>query len=527
MEDHDSHHVKYNELKSIYKYYIDSFNALYQLKTGEEEELNSIYKFIKAQLIDSKNCLPVNIARDILHIIPYNNRYTKSYLKLVKFIIDDYHVKKVTKISTISGYLFYKEYGICLDISDEFYKLVNFNIHEEDTIYKALMYNDIERLIYFTEIEGFNKNQTLKSSLFPDYNEHSLLELCCYHGAVDCFKLLRSKFNSEITQTCLELSFLGKNPEIMSECLKYQKPDKECMRYAIISHNIDFVSFLMNEYKIEIDLEYCAIYNNLDAFFVYFDQTNDVNKCFNSSPMFEILALCEYFFSQGADINAENSYGETALHMAIRQENKEIFEFLISHGADVNKKDRLLGTPLNVAAYAGNIEIIKALISHGADINGKAKIIGTALHIATVANNKEVVEYLLLHGANINAKNTEGLTALYSAICHNKKELVELLLSYGANINEKNILGETLLHSLARTNSKEIIELLLSYGAKIDEVDDFGKTVLYYAEEDDNEEIVELLLSHGADINKKHILVENDHDIDLDQLLDLICEEEF
>ena len=41
---------------------------------------------------------------------------------------------------------------------------------------------------------------------------------------------------------------LGEKLEIMSECLKYQNPNEKCMEYAIISHNIDFVTFLMNEY---------------------------------------------------------------------------------------------------------------------------------------------------------------------------------------------------------------------------------------------------------------------------------------
>ncbi|EAX93662.1 hypothetical protein TVAG_091970 [Trichomonas vaginalis G3] len=74
----------------------------------------------------------------------------------------------------------------------------------------------------------------------------------------------------------------------MSECLKHQKPDEECMKYAIISHNIDFVTFLMNEYNSEIDLYYCGLYHNLESFLIYFDQTNDVNKCFINSTSFNI-----------------------------------------------------------------------------------------------------------------------------------------------------------------------------------------------------------------------------------------------
>ena len=168
------------------------------------------------------------------------------------------------------------------------------------------MNNDKERFIQFTESDGFDKDQKLKSKLYPYYSKgYSLLELCCYHGVVDCFKLLRTKFNSEITQRCLQFSFLGGNPEIMSECLKSQKLNKECMKYAIISHNIDFVTFLMNEYYIEIDLEFCGIYNNLEAFLVYFDKyyKYKIDHCFIKSAIFAIPSLCEYFISQGAKIN--------------------------------------------------------------------------------------------------------------------------------------------------------------------------------------------------------------------------------
>ncbi|EAX88342.1 hypothetical protein TVAG_363420 [Trichomonas vaginalis G3] len=266
----------------IYKYYIDSYNALYQLKTENEKDLNSIYKILKTELIKSKKSLPQNIIRDISDIIMYNIRYTKSYLYLVKLIFDDYHVKEENFVPCELRTLFYKEYGIKIYNSDDFeeFDIKNPFIHTENTIYRAIMYNNKEEFISFTEREEFDKNQKFEGNLYTyPFNGLSLLELCCYHGAVDCFKFLRTKFNSEITQECLKLSFLGGNPEIMSECLKYQKPNDKCMEYAIISHNIDFVTFLMNEYDMEINLGYCGDYKNLESFLVYFDRTNDVNKC--------------------------------------------------------------------------------------------------------------------------------------------------------------------------------------------------------------------------------------------------------
>ncbi|EAX90380.1 hypothetical protein TVAG_389340 [Trichomonas vaginalis G3] len=306
MSDQNIHPNKYSELRNTHKYYIDIYNALYQLKTEKEEELKSIFKMIKTELIESNKHPPKNIIKDILKIIPYNNRYTKSYLFLAKLFIDEYHVEEVVDPRFTPILMFYKEHGIKIDKFFDFIKddFENLDIHTENTIYRAIMNNDLEKFITFTGIDGFDKDQKLKSDLYPDsYEGYSLLELCCYHGAVDCFKFLRTKFNSEITQRCLELSFLGGNKEIMSECFKYQKPNEKCMEYAIISHNIDFVTFLMNEYNIDIDLEICGDHKNLESFLVYFDQTNDINKCFVYSPMFNIPSLTEYFISHGANIN--------------------------------------------------------------------------------------------------------------------------------------------------------------------------------------------------------------------------------
>ena len=47
MSNEDIHPNKFSELRSVYKYYIDSYIALYQLKTDKEEELKEIYKKIK------------------------------------------------------------------------------------------------------------------------------------------------------------------------------------------------------------------------------------------------------------------------------------------------------------------------------------------------------------------------------------------------------------------------------------------------------------------------------------------------
>ncbi|EAY11934.1 hypothetical protein TVAG_399390 [Trichomonas vaginalis G3] len=435
MSDQDIHPSKYIELRSTYKNYIDLYNTLYQLKTENEGELNSIYQMIKTKLIGSKKYLPQVIIREILNIIPFNNRYTKSYLSLAKLVSDEYHVKEVKYVKDLSNFLFYKEYGIKLDKSRDFEKdyFKNLDIHTENTIYRAIMYNDKERFIIFTERDEFDKDQKHVSKLYPE-THYTLLELCCYHGAVDCFKLLKTKFSSEITEKCLELSFLGGNAEIMSECLKYQKPDCGCMYYAIISHNIDFVTFLMNEYNIEIDLECCQNYNNLESFLVYYDQTNDFNECFLYSSMFDIASLCEYFLLNGANVNARDGYRQTALHLAAFFDYKEIIELLLSHGANINVQNMHENFPLTIAVRNNNKEITELLVLHGEKINEKSEAVSNALQCAVANNNKEMAEYLILHGANVNWKGEFGIT-LRIAEVFSSKEMVEFLISHGATIN--------------------------------------------------------------------------------------------
>ncbi|EAY13858.1 ankyrin repeat protein, putative [Trichomonas vaginalis G3] len=458
----------YDKLMEVFTGYNDVYDALYRLKTNDEEKLNAIYKKIKQNLIDSYRIPPGETINKISQLSIYNNRYMKSYLAIVKQIVYECHLNQVNKISEVFNYLFYKEYNIVLnenerksfnDFEDSHYSS---DIHEQKTIYRSIMDDDKISFIIFTEREGFDKNQKLKSDLYPYSRGISLLELCCYYGSVDCFKFLITKFQSEITPNCLRYSFLGGNPDIMNECLKVQKPDDKCMEYAIISHNIDFVTFLMNEHNIKIDLELCSKYNNLQSFLVCLDQTNDINTCFVCSPNFHLSSLLEYFISNGADINAKNKYELTPLHYAARDNRKETAEILISNGADINAKDKDGCTPLHYAARDNRKETAEILISNGADINAKDKYESTPLHYAAMYDRKEIAEILISNGADINAKDKYELTPLHYAARNNNKETAEILISNSADINAKDEDGWTPLHYAARDNRKEIVEILNS-----------------------------------------------------------------
>ncbi|EAY14399.1 hypothetical protein TVAG_255910 [Trichomonas vaginalis G3] len=273
-------------------------------------------------------------------------------------------------------------------------KFKNYSSEFQTPVLKAVMHNDEKAFISIAEGEDFDEKQTFQSCFFPnrDYS-YSLLELCCYYGAVDCFKQLQTKFELKFSKICLMLSFLGGNPEIMSECLKYQIPTEECMEYAIFSHNIDFVTFLFNEYNIKINADYCCKYDNLLALFVYLDQTKALDECLKFSININIQDFCDYLIKYGANVNSG------VLHDAVKLNNLKLIRFLISKGAHVNEIV-YEKTPLIIACEYNYMETLSTLIQLGADPEIETSYGKTVLYRAIELDHNEIVDFLISKNIN-------------------------------------------------------------------------------------------------------------------------------
>ncbi|MCD6013184.1 MAG: putative multiple ankyrin repeat single kh domain protein [Flavipsychrobacter sp.] len=116
----------------------------------------------------------------------------------------------------------------------------------------------------------------------------------------------------------------------------------------------------------------------------------------------------------GADVNAVDNYGTSALMNACRWADDTAVSFLLRHGATVDKPKSPKGrTPLMVAcAYYSGKSICNMLIDRGADVNVAAQDCSTPLMVAAQSAKLDVVELLLKKGANPNAKDASGKTAL-------------------------------------------------------------------------------------------------------------------
>jgi hypothetical protein len=142
--------------------------------------------------------------------------------------------------------------------------------------------------------------------------------------------------------------------------------------------------------------------------------------------------MVKVLLSAGADVNARNKNGRTAMLTIGEDTTAEIVWTLVAAGAKVNRKDDDGNTPLMMAARIDNVTVIKALLDAGAKVNAKNKEGRTALMDAAESDYEESVKVLLRAGADVHRKDNEGRTALKLAQDNDNTDSIELLEGYGA-----------------------------------------------------------------------------------------------
>lgn len=152
----------------------------------------------------------------------------------------------------------------------------------------------------------------------------------------------------------------------------------------------------------------------------------------------ETLPLAWSLIEAGADPNARDRTGKTALHYATKlREAASILPLLVRAGGDVNARsdDPEAITPL-FCAVENYIE------------SPKAEEAGL------------VVRVLVRLGADINATDSKGATVLAIAAAHNKPELIKLLVELGGDPARRMTNGRTPLDYAEQANATDAIQLL-------------------------------------------------------------------
>jgi ankyrin repeat protein len=228
------------------------------------------------------------------------------------------------------------------------------------------------------------------------------------------------------------------------------------------------------------------------------------------------LDAMRVLIDRGADVNAQNAFGSTALMWSVSDPAK--VRLMLDHGAQVNTAAKSGRTALIIAAFTNpSAEVVRLLLAKGAKVDVIDQRHVTPLNAATFGNDTATVRLLLEAGADMDTPDTFiGLTPLMNAAGNRNVEAVKLLMAKGAKVNAVSKTeglpkiqtgtvefgGWTPLLMAAAFGPPEAAKALLDAGAKIDAQDYRGFTPLMLAVGTDryDRRMVNLVLSHGADL---------------------------
>ena len=131
--------------------------------------------------------------------------------------------------------------------------------------------------------------------------------------------------------------------------------------------------------------------------------------------------LVQLLLDRGAQLEARNDAGRTALLVACENKALDMVRLLLENGADMNASDKHGRSALHLAALKGSPAVVAELLASGATVDAPAWDGHTPLFSAMVMAEQRVVELLLDAGASLGPETQDGMTPLMYAIalgCH-------------------------------------------------------------------------------------------------------------
>ena len=202
--------------------------------------------------------------------------------------------------------------------------------------------------------------------------------------------------------------------------------------------------------------------------------------------------LVSYLFEQGAELDAQDSNGNTALHTAIISSNVSAAEELLKRGSNPGIQDHNGQNALHHAVLHNRQEILSYLLEH----NSCPNLLSTpnnkgdyAIHCAINLSRYDLVilihKSLLLHHFDDHVfldcdKNNYLHLAAGTGDFKTLSSLLEFKCCFRPMLNAVNKTGATPLHSAASGGNVTCVNALVKKGAVVHRCH-FGRTPLMYA----------------------------------------------
>ncbi|XP_065838890.1 serine/threonine-protein phosphatase 6 regulatory ankyrin repeat subunit B-like isoform X2 [Oscarella lobularis] len=211
------------------------------------------------------------------------------------------------------------------------------------------------------------------------------------------------------------------------------------------------------------------------------------------------VAIATYLIENGANIEAENIFGQTPFLLACYCQRVGVVDLLISKGCNIYAKDKDGDGALALASLNGNVELAEKLIQLGLDVNEAQRGGYTSLHLACAKGHLELADFLIQNGAKLEIESKFGSPFLVACSCE-REGVADLLISKGCNIYAKRKRGDGALAIASSKGNVKLAEKLIRLGLDVNEAQVFCKTSLHWAAQNGHLELSEFLIENGANL---------------------------
>ena len=152
-----------------------------------------------------------------------------------------------------------------------------------------------------------------------------------------------------------------------------------------------------------------------------------------------LTSFVKLFLDNGADVDATDIRGRTAVSLAVEEGHKRTVDALLAAKADITilHSSKPRWDPMAFAVASGKLSMVQRLHTYGANLGVRYDLTGSLLHIAVASGNIEITSFLIDQGVDLYARDVRGLTAYECAVVSEAEDsnaMVSFLFSrFGAD----------------------------------------------------------------------------------------------
>eukprot|EP00759_Apiculatamorpha_spiralis_P051871 PhF_6_TR552/c0_g1_i2/m.511 len=224
-----------------------------------------------------------------------------------------------------------------------------------------------------------------------------------------------------------------------------------------------------------------------------------------------VEAVARLLLDCGAAPNARNHGGNTPLHYAVLRGEEDgmqsVVTYLLKLGADVNAPDDKGDTALMFACQQKNTTLASSLLRwKDISINTRNLAGYTPLLCALSNSMTEVALLMIQMGADVNSCDVHNSSPLsYACAAGLEAVCFALMQKGGVDLMCTNDMGNTSLHYAANSNMLAVVRLLLESGVDVNVLDHGKCTPLHYSALNERSEVTQVLIEQGASIHALNV----------------------